>query len=74
MDKTSAMREYFTAMVTYRIISITSTLARLQVSLLENKDNLSPKEMDAEINRLEDVRLLLAKSFTGLSRASQDIP
>ena len=68
------MREYFTAMVTYRIISITSTLARLQVSLLENKDNLSPKEMDAEINRLEDVRLLLAKSFTGLSRASQDIP
>lgn len=68
MDKLTAMRDYFVAMVTYRTTSIISTISRLQMSLLSNKDKMTPEEMDAEINRLEDVRQLLTKDVSSSTK------
>jgi hypothetical protein len=64
MSPVDAIRNYFESMVSYRISSIISTLSRLQVHLLSNKDKLTMQEMDAEINRLEDIRRLLVRQLT----------
>lgn len=74
MDKLTAMRDYFEAMVTYRTTSIISTLTRLQMLLLTNKDKLKPEEMDAEINRLEDVRRMLENDVSCVTKSTKNIP
>lgn len=74
MDKLTAMRDYFEAMVTYRTTSIISTLTRLQMLLLINKDKLKPEEMDAEINRLEDVRRMLENDVSCVTKSTKNIP
>jgi hypothetical protein len=65
MGPIDAIRNYFESMVTYRISSIISSLSRLQVHLLSNKDKLTIEEMDSEINRLEDIRRALSKVLPG---------
>lgn len=65
MGPIDAIRNYFESMVTYRISSIISTLTRLQIHLLTNKDRLTLEEMDTEINRLEDMRRSLRRDLSG---------
>ena len=71
MDKLSITREFFETMITYRTTSIISALTRLQILLLSNKGKLTPEEMDAEINRLEEIRCLLTKEISSVAKSSK---
>jgi len=64
MSPIDALRNYFDAMVTHRISSIVTMLARLQNHLLTNKDKMTLEEMDSEINRLEDIKRALRRHYT----------
>lgn len=61
-DGLAAMQTYFESMVVYRISSLISTLTNLQVKLLSKSKTLSPEQMDAALNLLEDVKKLLNKT------------
>jgi len=74
MEPLDAIRNYFESMIVYKIASIMSTLSRLQIHLLTNKDRMTTAEMDAEIDRLEDVRRRLRQSITHNWRASSPPP
>jgi hypothetical protein len=58
-----AMRKYFESLVTYRIAGLLSTLTALQVRLLGERDKLTTQQMDAELDRLEDVRRILSRDL-----------
>ena len=61
MDKQlAAMKQYFQAMVTYKVASIISTMTNFQVKLLSSKDSMTPEEMDLELNKLETIRRVVA--------------
>jgi len=58
-----AMRKYFESLLVYRVASLVSSLAALQVRLLGERDTMDAARMDAELDRLLDMQKVLDRKL-----------
>jgi hypothetical protein len=58
-----AMRKYFESLVVYRVASLVSSLTALQVRLLGERDTMDARRMDAELDRLLNLRKVLDRKL-----------
>jgi len=57
------MRKYFESLLVYRVASLVSSLAALQVRLLGERDTMDAARMDAELDRLLDMQKVLDRKL-----------